>query len=39
MVMPGKGEMYSKTNLDIILNEYDKWKDKYKETIGLKAPN
>jgi len=39
MVMPGKGEMYSKDVLDIILNEYDKWKENYKSKIGLKAPN
>jgi hypothetical protein len=31
--------MYSKDVLDIILNEYDKWKENYKSKIGLKAPN
>lgn len=39
MIMPGKGEIYSNESLDIILKEYDNWKDKYKEIIGLKAPN
>jgi len=39
MVMPGKGELYSKDSLDTILREYDTWKNKYIEIIGLKSPN
>ena len=39
MVMPGKGELYSKDSLDTTLREYDTWKNKYIEIIGLKSPN
>ena len=39
MVMPGKGELYDRKFLDIVLKEYDTHKGKYKSLIGLKPPN
>lgn len=39
MIMPGKGELYDRKFLDIVLKEYDTHKDKYKSLIGLKPPN
>ena len=39
MIMPGKGELYDKKFVDIVLKEYDEHKDSYKSLIGLKPPN
>jgi hypothetical protein len=39
MVMPGKGELYSKDNLQSIIGAYDKYSSKYRDIVGLKAPN
>ena len=39
MIMPGKGELFDEKYESQILNHYDTHKEKYKEIIGIKAPN
>jgi len=39
MIMPGKGELYDEKFQEQILSNYDTHKLKYKEIIGIKAPN
>ena len=39
MIMPGKGELFDEKYESQILNHYDIHKEKYKEIIGIKAPN
>jgi hypothetical protein len=39
MVMPGKGELYDEKFQTQIISNYDRYKMKYKDVIGIKPPN